>query len=63
LSDGSLRAKQEKLQLEGRKTNIEDETSHTEKGKIGENNQIEGSIPEWQRLYEVIRGITSDMRY
>ncbi|WP_054023737.1 hypothetical protein [Bacillus sp. FJAT-28004] len=63
MSDGSLRAKQEKLQLEGRKTNSEVKTSHTEEGKIAENNQTEGSIPEWQRFYEVIRGITSDMRY
>jgi len=63
LSDGSLRAKQEKLQLEARKTNIEDETSHIEKGKSGDNNQNTDSIPEWQRFYEVVRGITNDMRY
>ncbi|MGO4181802.1 hypothetical protein AB4Z45_10955 [Paenibacillus sp. MCAF9] len=63
MSDGSLRAKQEKLQLEGQKTNSEDKTSHNENNIIVENNHIQGSIPEWQRFYEVVRGITKDMRY
>ncbi|MEV5030160.1 hypothetical protein [Paenibacillus sp. LPE1-1-1.1] len=63
MSDGSLRAKQEKLQLESKKMIHAELASHSEEGSLGENRKKEGANPEWQRFYEVIKEITQDMRY
>lgn len=63
MSDGSLRAKQEKLQLESKKMLHAEQTSPAVEESLGENRKDEGANPEWQRFYEVIRGITKDLRY
>lgn len=63
MSDDSLRAKQEKLQLKGKKTNNPDEGPHADAERTIENRQLEGANQEWRRFYEVIKGITNDMRY
>ncbi|KRE43272.1 hypothetical protein [Paenibacillus sp. Soil522] len=63
MAKDSLRAKQEKLQLESNKTNNANINSHTEEEKPLENRQNDGANPEWRRFYEVIKEITGDMRY
>lgn len=61
--DGSLRAKQEKLQLERQKTNDADKSPHPDEERPIENRQNDGANPEWRRFYEVVKEITKDMRY
>ena len=63
MAEDSLRAKQEKLQLESNKTNNAHNHSHTEEEKPLENRHNDGANPEWRRFYEVIKEITGDMRY
>lgn len=63
MSEDRLRAKQEKLQLEVKKMNDPDEGSQADEDRSIENRQLEGANQEWRRFYEVIKGITNDMRY
>ncbi|CAM4260065.1 hypothetical protein FHS16_005044 [Paenibacillus endophyticus] len=60
--EGSLRAKQEKLQLDTQKANQAEQTSHIEEFPAVERSHEEANV-EWQQFYEVIKGITKDMRY
>ncbi|WP_138755416.1 hypothetical protein [Paenibacillus sinopodophylli] len=61
--DGSLRAKQEKLQLDSAKVLEAEHSLQQEEKALTEQRSDEGANPEWQRFYEVIKGITKDMRY
>ncbi|WP_169085261.1 hypothetical protein [Paenibacillus sp. PL91] len=62
MSDGSLRAKQEKLKLETAAANPISQTSHPEAEKSPGYDQNAGANPEWRRFYEVIKEITLDLR-
>ncbi|MGO4547108.1 hypothetical protein AB4Z29_20200 [Paenibacillus sp. 2TAB23] len=61
--EGSLRAKQEKLQLDTQKANQAEQTSQDIEQLPAEDRSHEGANLEWQQFYEVIKGITKDMRY
>lgn len=61
--EGSLRAKQEKLQLDTQKANQAEQTSHRIEELPAEERNHEEANGEWQQFYEVIKGITKEMRY
>ncbi|OBZ13286.1 MULTISPECIES: hypothetical protein [Bacillales] len=62
MTDGSIRAKQEKLMLETAKANQSAQTSHAvEETPLG-NGQNEGASTEWRRFYDAVKQITLDMR-
>ncbi|MGM0882525.1 MAG: hypothetical protein ACQEXQ_15975 [Bacillota bacterium] len=63
MSGESLRDKQKKIRLEGSTANISDESLHSGREIKLENSQLDGANREWRRFYEVIKEITSDMRY
>lgn len=63
MSGESLRDKQKKIRLEGITANVSDEGSNSSREKEQENSQLDGANREWRRFYEVIKEITSDMRY
>ncbi|NIK76946.1 hypothetical protein FHS15_002071 [Paenibacillus castaneae] len=62
MSDDSLRAKQERLQLGTPKVNDADKASYTEENSLSQNRQLAEANPEWRRFYEIIKQITKEMR-
>jgi hypothetical protein len=64
MSGEILREKQKKLQLQGQTAaNALDESIHSVREKKQENSHLDDANREWRRFYEVIKEITSDMRY
>lgn len=63
MSGESLRDKQKKIRLEGMTAKTSDEGSHSGREQKQENSHLSDANREWRRFYEVIKEITSDMRY
>ncbi|RCW43420.1 hypothetical protein [Paenibacillus prosopidis] len=63
MSGESLRDKQKRIRLEDITANVSDEGSYSGREKKQENSHLDDANREWRRFYEVIKEITSDMRY
>lgn len=62
MTDGSLRAKQEKLQLEEIEKQALQKSLQPEEAQIVPNAKLSNANEEWRRFYEVVHGIVKDMR-